>query len=150
MNFGLSEDQRMMRESFARLLDVHSSSARVRAAAERGGFDPALWRELANLGAFSLRVPEASGGLGLGLMDAAVLMEEAGRTLASGPLAETLVAASMLARLGGDVQGVLLDSVASGEKVITLALHDVAAQPVQWVSGGAVAVSCRGTFRSCR
>jgi alkylation response protein AidB-like acyl-CoA dehydrogenase len=139
MNFGLSEDQRMMRESFARLLDTHSSSARVRAAAESGGFDAALWRELAAMGAFSLRVPEAAGGLDLGLMDAAVLMEEAGRTLASGPLAEMLVAARVLARLDGDAHSALLDSVAAGEQVITLALHDVAVEPVQWVSGGSVA-----------
>jgi len=139
MNFGLSEDQRMMRESFARLLDVHSSTARVRAAAEGGGFDAALWRELGGLGAFSLRVPESAAGLGLGLMDAAVLMEEAGRTLASGPLAETLVAARVLAQLGGESQAALLDRVASGEAVITLALHDVATQPLQWVAGGAVA-----------
>lgn len=139
MNFGLSEDQRMMRESFARLLDTHSSSARVRAAAETGGFDAALWQELAAMGAFSLRVPEAVGGLDLGLMDAAVLMEEAGRTLASGPLAETLVAARVLAQLGGDAHSALLDSVAAGEQLITLALHDIAVEPVQWVSGGAVA-----------
>ena len=76
MNLGLSEDQRMMRESFARMLDVHSSMARVRTAADAGGFDAALWKELAEMGAFSLRIPEESGGLGLSLMDAAVLMEE--------------------------------------------------------------------------
>ena len=38
----------------------------------------------------AMRVPEAAGGLGLGAFDACVLMEEAGRTLASGPLAEAL------------------------------------------------------------
>ncbi len=139
MNLGLSEDQRMMRESFAPLLDVHSSMARVRAAVETGGFDSGLWKELAELGAFSLRIPEESGGLGLGLMDAAVLMEEAGRTLASGPLAETLVAARVLASLGGETHGALLDSVLAGEKVITIAFHDVAEQPLQWVAGGAIA-----------
>ena len=139
MNLGLSEDQRMMRESFARMLDVHSSMARVRTAADAGGFDAALWQDLAEMGAFSLRIPEESGGLGLGLMDAAVLMEEAGRTLASGPLAETLVAARVLASLGGETQGALLDSVVAGEKVITIAFHDVAEQPLQWVAGGAIA-----------
>ena len=90
MNFELSEDQRMMRETFARFLDEHSTMARVRAAMP-GGFDPVMWKGLAELGAFSLRVPEDLDGLGLGLMDAVVLMEEAGRTLASGPIAETLV-----------------------------------------------------------
>ena len=99
MNFDLSEDQRMMRETFARFLDEQSSMERVRTAAENKGFDPQLWRGLAELGAFSLRVPEEQGGLGLAVMDAAVLMEEAGRMLASGPLAETLVA--VLARCGG-------------------------------------------------
>jgi 3-oxochol-4-en-24-oyl-CoA dehydrogenase len=139
MNFDLSEDQRMMRESFARLLNEHSSMARVRAAIPNGGFDKTLWQNLAEMGAFALRVPQQSGGLDLGLMDAAVLMEEAGRTLASGPLAETLVAARVLAQLGGESRSALLDQVVAGEKVLVIALHDVAAEPVQWVSGGAVA-----------
>ena len=139
MNFDLSEDQRMMRESFARLLDVQSSPGRVRAATETGGFDRGMWRALAEMGAFSLRVPVEMDGLGLGVMDAAVLMEEAGRTLASGPLAETLVAARVLASLGGESQGDLLGQVVAGEKVLSLAFHDVAQQPLQWVAGGAVA-----------
>ena len=139
MNFELSSDQRMMSETFARFLSEQSSTARVRAAAKQGGFDPALWQGLAELGAFSLRIPEAQGGLGLGVMDAVVLMEEAGRTLASGPLAEALVAARVLAVLAADSQGALLDEVISGQSVVTLAFHDVARQPLQWVAGGAVA-----------
>ncbi|TGD71372.1 acyl-CoA dehydrogenase [Mangrovimicrobium sediminis] len=139
MNFDLSEDQRMMRESFARFLDENSNSERVRAAAEQGGFDAALWQGLAELGAFALRIPEEAGGLGLGTMDAAVLMEEAGRTIASGPLAETLMAARLLAVLGGEAQAELLEEVLVGGKVLTLAMHDIAAQPVQWLAGGAVA-----------
>jgi len=139
MNFDLSEDQRLMRESFARFLDEHSSPERVRRAMAAGGFDPALWRGLAELGAFALRVPEEQGGVGLGVMDAAVLMEEAGRTLASGPLAETLVGARVLALLGGDARAGLLEQVLSGDKVLTLAFADSASQPRQWVAGGAVA-----------
>jgi alkylation response protein AidB-like acyl-CoA dehydrogenase len=139
MNLDLSEDQRLMRESFARFLDEHSSMEHVRAAAETGGFDPALWRGLGELGAFSLRIPDDKGGLGLGVMDAAVLMEEAGRMLASGPLAETLVASRVLATFAGDTQSELLEQVLCGERVITLALHDIAINPRQWVAGGAVA-----------
>lgn len=139
MNFGLSEDQRMMRESFTRFLDEQSSTTRVRAAAQQGGFDPALWQGLADLGAFALRIPEAHGGLGLGVLDAAVLMEEAGRTLASGPLAESLVAARVLALLAADTQAALLGEVLAGEKVLALAFHDLAQEPLQWVAGGAVA-----------
>lgn len=138
MNFELSEDQRLMRESFARFLDEHSSMARVRTTAAEGGFDTALWKGLAELGAFSLRIPERHGGLGLGLMDAAVLMEEAGRTLASGPLAETLVATRILAVLADDGQAALLERVLDGETVLTLAFEEVGDNPVQWVAGGAV------------
>ncbi|MFV8818023.1 acyl-CoA dehydrogenase [Haliea sp. E17] len=139
MNFDLSEDQRMMRESFARFLDEQSSSERIRAAAEQGGFDTQLWQGLAELGAFSLRVPEEAGGLGLGTMDAAVLMEEVGRTLASGPIAETLVALRVLALLAGEAQAELLEAASMGSKVISIALRDVAREPRQWVAGGAVA-----------
>lgn len=138
MNFDLSDDQEMMRETFARFLNDESSMVRVRAAMPLG-FDPALWSGLAELGAFSIRVPEDAGGLGLGLLDAAVLMEEAGRTLVSGPLAETIVAARLLGTLGADSQGALLEQVTSGQSVLTLAFHDIADQPLQWVAGGAVA-----------
>ena len=137
MNFDLTDDQEMMRDMFARFLDEHSSMARVRAAAETGGFDAALWRGLGELGAFSIRVPEASGGLGMGLLDAVLLMEEAGRMLASGPLAEMLVAARLMAMLGAGEA--LLPRVLTGEAVATIALHDVAKQPLQWIAGGAVA-----------
>lgn len=136
MNFELPEDQEMLRDMFARFLDANSSMARVRAA-EPSGFDAALWKGLAEQGALSIRVPEEAGGLDLGLIDAAVLMEEAGRTLASGPLAEALVAARLLAQLGGESG--LLESVLAGESVLTLALHDLAAQPRQWIAGGLVA-----------
>ncbi len=138
MNFDLTEDQEMMRDMFARFLDEQSSMARVRAA-QAAGFDAALWRGLGELGAFSIRVPEAAGGLGLGLIDATVLMAEAGRTLASGPLAETLVAARLLAQFDG--QDDLLARVLAGEAVLSLGLHDVATMPHQWVAGGAVATA---------
>ncbi|NML05809.1 acyl-CoA dehydrogenase [Sphingomonas sp. G-3-2-10] len=133
MNFELTEDQEMVRDTFARFLDEHSSMARVRAAMP-SGFDADLWKGLAELGALLIRVPEDAGGLGLGLFDAALLMEDAGRTLVSGPLAEALVTARLIALFGGD-----LDRIVSGETVATLAFRDVAVEPVQWVAGGLVA-----------
>ncbi|HEX7821018.1 MAG TPA: acyl-CoA dehydrogenase [Sphingobium sp.] len=138
MNFDLTDDQEMMRDMFARFLDEHSSTIRVRAA-EPSGFDADLWKGLGALGAFSIRVPEASGGLGMGLFDAVLLMEEAGRTLASGPLAETLVTARLLALLGGAEAEALLERVSIGEAVASIALHDSAGQPRQWIGGGSVA-----------
>lgn len=137
MNFDLTDEQEMMRDTFARFLDEHSSTVRVRKAQESDGFDAALWSGLAELGAFAMRVPEDAGGMDLGLFDAALLMEEAGRTLVSGPLAETLVAARLLGQLGG--QDGLLEAAIGGEAVVTIAMHDAAQRSKQWVAGGAVA-----------
>ncbi len=134
MNFEPSEDQTMIAETFARFLDEHSSMVRVRAALPLG-HDAALWRGLAEMGCFGMRVPEAAGGSGLGLFDAILFMEEAGRTLASGPLAEAIIAAQILAAAREDA---LLEAVLSGTKIVTIALQDAAA-PVQIVAGGAVA-----------
>ena len=135
MNFDLTDDQEMVRDTFARFLDDNSSTARVRAALP-SGFDAELWTGLAELGAIAMRVPEEAGGLGLGLFDAALLMEEAGRTLASGPLAEALVTARLLGQFGAEEA---LGPVLTGETVATLAFRDIATQPKQWVAGGLVA-----------
>ena len=137
MNFDLTEEQDMMRDSFARFLDDNSSPARVRKAIETGGFDADLWSGLAELGALAMRVSEDAGGMGMGIFDAVVLMEEAGRTLVSGPLAEALVAARLIGDLGGDAD--LLERVISGEAVATIAMRDIAEFPRQWIAGGLVA-----------
>jgi alkylation response protein AidB-like acyl-CoA dehydrogenase len=94
MNFELSQDQQLMRDTFARFLNEESSVARVRAALP-SGFDQAMWTGLAELGAFGLRVPRESGGLGLGVLDAAV---EPLQWVAGGAVAEAVIA-----RDGGNI-----------------------------------------------
>ena len=142
MNFDLTDEQVMVRDTFARFLDEKSSTVRVRKAMETSGFDAELWSGLAELGAFAMRVPEEAGGMGLGMFDAVLLMEEAGRTLASGPLAEALVAARLLAQLGGAED--LLEQAIGGESIVTIAFHDLADKPVQWVAGGTCATALVG------
>jgi alkylation response protein AidB-like acyl-CoA dehydrogenase len=137
MNFDLTDDQMMMRDMFAGFLDEHSSIGHVRAAMDKGGFDAALWQGLGEQGALAIRAPESAGGLGLGVFDALLLMQEAGRTLVSGPLAEALVAGRLLAEFGASAD--LLAQALSGEAVVTLAFEDVAEMPRQWIAGGAVA-----------
>lgn len=135
MNFEPSDDQAMIAETFARFFQEHSSMARVRAALP-AGFDATLWQDLAAMGGFGIRVPEASSGTGLGLFDAVLFMEEAGRTLASGPIAETIIAARILAEAG---EAALLSEVLAGQKLVTIALLNAETTPVQTVAGGAVA-----------
>jgi alkylation response protein AidB-like acyl-CoA dehydrogenase len=135
MNFEPTDDQKMIVQTFARFLDENSSSARVRKAMP-SGFDPQLWRGVAELGGFGIRVPESAGGLGLGLFDAVLVMEQMGRTLASGPFAEAIVAARVLAEAG---EMALLGKLLTGEAIVTIALHDIAERSSQLVAGGAVA-----------
>lgn len=137
MEFGLNDDQQMLRETFARFFDSESSMVRVRKANEAGGFDRGLWQGLAELGTFGMRVPEKAGGLGMGTLDAALVMEEAGRTLASGPIAEALLAARLLGQIGGEATAELVAGLLDGSKVVTLAFHDIANKPRQWLAGGA-------------
>ena len=133
MNFDLTPEQEMVRDTFARFLDENCTPKRLRAA-EAAGFDPELWHGLAELGAFGLRVPEDVGGLGLGTFDAVVVMEEVGRTLGAGPIAEAILAARVIGMLGGDSSAIV-----GGEAVASLALHDLADRPKQFVAAGSVA-----------
>lgn len=147
VNLALPDELEMMRANFGRLLSEQSSPARVRKALPEG-FDRELWKSLAQFGVFSLRVAEDKGGMGLGLLDACVLMEEVGRTLASGPIVEMLVGVRLLGWLGGSERSDLLERALTGDAVVTVALHDVSRRPRQWVAGGAVAdcvLACDGT-----
>lgn len=136
MNFDLTEEQEMMRESFARFLDDNCTPERLREA-EKSGIDRKVWAGLAELGAFMLRVPEDRDGLGLGTFDACILMEEVGRKLPFGPVAETVLAARLLGMLGGEETAGFFTAVVGGEAVASLALKDIARQPKQFIAGGA-------------
>ncbi|NED30482.1 acyl-CoA dehydrogenase family protein, partial [Streptomyces anulatus] len=96
MDFQLSDDQRALRSGMRDLLDAVFDRDRMRAAVERGGtLDRSLWRELGAAGFFALRLPEEAGGVGLGLPEAVLLFEEAGRALLPGPLVATHLAAGL-------------------------------------------------------
>ena len=86
-----------------------------------------------------MRVGSDQGGMGLGLFDAVLVMEEVGRTLASGPIAEAIVAARLIADLGGEAFGAWLEKIGDGSAVVTIALHDAETEETQWIAGGAVA-----------
>jgi alkylation response protein AidB-like acyl-CoA dehydrogenase len=99
MDFELSEDQLALREAARGLLDDLSSPARVRAVVDRGGgVDEDLWKAMAVQGWMGVEVPEAQGGLGLGSVEAAVLLGEVGRHLAPAPFLSSLLAVGALAR----------------------------------------------------
>ena len=139
MNLNISQEQQMLSDSVARLLEQESSPARVRAA-EAEGFDPGLWVQLVQMGILAMRVPEAEGGSDLGLIDAVLVAEQAGRHLASVPLAEAMTGARLLAQLPGMLAAGLLADALEGSPVTLLPqpLRSGETQAVPVLTGGAV------------
>lgn len=118
MNVTLDDDELALRDLAAQVTSRRTSVDdldRVEATPDR--FDAALWRELAETGLLGAAVPEADGGLGMGVVGAALVCAEVGRTVAPVPYAATACAAVVLARCADEAQrGRLLPSLLSGER----------------------------------
>ncbi len=138
MNLSLCEDSLLVQDMFRRFFYAESTAARVRAA-EPLGFDAQLWRELVKIDAPFLRLSPDAGGSGMGLFDACLMMEEAGRKLAPVPLAEAVVALRLLGELGGTVAQDWIDRVRDGGSILTLALHPTTPVEAQLCPGAAIA-----------
>ncbi|HEX8592395.1 MAG TPA: acyl-CoA dehydrogenase [Pseudomonas sp.] len=119
MNLNISEEQQMLRDTVARLFATESSCSRVRGA-ENTGFDRQLWQQLVDLGITTMRAPASVDGGGMTLLDAVLVMEQAGKHLASVPLAESMPVAGLLAGLDTEAAQQLLARIRAGE-VVTLA-----------------------------
>ena len=116
MDFTLSDDQTAIVELAARILGDRCTPEAL-AAAEAGGdrFDADLWRLLAEADLLGLTLPEADGGGGYGVLEAALLCQEVGRTAAPVPLWSTLLLGALpIAQHGSDaLRGEILPQVLS-------------------------------------
>ena len=98
MDFELSADQQALRDAAADLLARRSSMPVVRAATDRGGApDPELWRAMVDQGWCGLAVPEKLGGVGLGWVEAGIVLEQVGAHVAPAPVLGQMVALDALA-----------------------------------------------------
>lgn len=118
----------MSQDMLDMLADAAASFARPDAARVRRlrgtpeGFDRARWRAMAELGWFSVVVPESAGGLGLGAAAAATIATALGRAAAPEPfVASGLIAPWCLSRADGSQAASTLAAVLAGEQVIALA-----------------------------
>ncbi|MEE3326800.1 MAG: acyl-CoA dehydrogenase family protein, partial [Myxococcota bacterium] len=99
MDFTFSEEQEALRDSVRDFLSAESPPAYWRSMLEdEKGFTPEVWSKLAELGWTGLLVPEAYGGLGMGLVDLVVVMEEMGRVPFPGPFFSSAVFTTLAAR----------------------------------------------------
>ena len=117
MDFDLSEEQRLLKDSVDRLLaDRYPFDKRRGYMAEPEGWSRALWGQYAELGLLGLPFAEEYGGFGGGAVEMMLVMEAIGRVLALEPYLATVILAGTALRLAGkDAQkSALLPQIAEG------------------------------------
>jgi len=126
MDFGLSDEQRQLRESAREFLTNECSPAYVRKTmADEAGAARELYAAIAKLGWNGLIVPERHGGAGMGVLELAVLLTETGYVAMPGPFLFSALAASALARGGSDeVKERWLGALAAGAATGTVAITE--------------------------
>ena len=132
MDFEFSADQEMLRESVRRFLadkapisyvrDLYAGDASANASI---GHDH-VWAGLRDLGVLGLLVPEEHGGAGMGMVDAAVVIEELGGALCPAPYVSSAIGAASLVLDAGAARehAFLLPGVADGSTVGTIAVYE--------------------------
>ncbi len=128
MDFSLSEEQQALGDLAAQVFGGGATHERLRALEQEHDtvFDGDLWAAAAQAGLLGAVVPEEHGGAGLGFLELLPVLEQQGRHVAPIPLVETLVLGALgLARFGTpEQQAAFLPGVASGDVILTMALHE--------------------------
>jgi pimeloyl-CoA dehydrogenase small subunit len=133
MDFDLTDEQRLLKESVERLLaDRYAFEQRQAHAKSADGWSRELWRAYAELGLLGLPFAEEEGGFGGGPVETMIVMEAFGRALALEPFLSTVVLSGGLLRHAGHkallpriAEGSLLLAFAHGEKQSRWKLDDV-------------------------
>lgn len=129
MRFALTDEQQLLRDSAAAFVRDHSSLRRIRAlrdAQDADGFSRQLWQRMAGLGWLGIAVPEGDGGLGLGCMDLAVVLEELGKGLLPEPMLSSVLLGGSALLLGGSEaqRAAALPTLIGGELLLALAYQE--------------------------
>ena len=127
MSAPVSDEARMLRDSAVALCAAEFPNERVRQMAdEPGGIAPAAAEALAAQGWLGILVPEPLGGLGLGIRELGIVLEELGRALVPGPFwsAATLGVPAIAACPDQSLREEWLEAVTTGARRVTLALQE--------------------------
>jgi alkylation response protein AidB-like acyl-CoA dehydrogenase len=144
MDFGLSEDQRLLEETVRAFLRDRVPITRVRELRDADcPNDRKIWRELAELGVTGILIPEARGGSGLTLLDAALVSQSLGHAVTPAPfLGSAVMVPVALGALEGPQVGAWLGGIAGGDLVFGLAATETFS-----IREGAGVVLERGVLR---
>src|SRR5258708_23236211 len=105
MDFDLSEEQRLLKESIDGLLtDSYDFDSRKKYQKEKGGWSKAVWGKLAEQGLLGLPFAEADGGFGAGAVETMIVMEALGKALGLEPYLATVGVGGRFPRRGGPAQ----------------------------------------------
>jgi len=123
-----SDDLAALRAAIRDVLTTQADRTAIRKFIDsNAAMDTALWVQAAELGWFSLTIPEEDGGLGAGTGTSLMLFEELGRAVAPMPVLGTSLAAECLIRAGSPAQrAAFLPQLAAGEQPAAFALPDAA------------------------
>lgn len=124
MDFDLTEDQRLLKESVDRLIaDRYGFAQRKAYAAEAPGWSAKMWAQFAEMGLLGLPFEETLGGFGGGPVETMIVMETFGRGLVLEPFFATVVLGGGLLRRAGSaaLQGALIPQVAAGKLKLAFA-----------------------------
>lgn len=124
MNYDLTEEQNMLKESANRFLAGECSSDFVREMAEdEKGYSPEQWKKMAELGWTGLLVPEQYDGSGMDFLDMAILLSEMGRVCLPSPFFSTAVLGALtLIEAGSEKQKKeILPELSEGNRIMAFA-----------------------------
>src|ERR1700761_8847950 len=124
MDFELSDEQRLLKDSVERLTTQrYGFEARQKFMKETDGWSRALWQQYVDLGLTALPFAEEHGGVGGGAVETMIVMEAFGRALALEPYFASVVLGGSLLRLGATdkTKTAVLPGVASGESLLAFA-----------------------------
>ena len=124
MDFSLSDDQLAMRAMTERVFDDLCSDDAMKALTQRdqaSSLHSGLWAQMAELGILGIAIDEAHNGLGMGLLELCLMIEQQGRKAAPIPMLDTLVVAAQTIQDSerADIQSAVLPKIAAGEYIFS-------------------------------
>jgi len=127
MDFSLSEEQRILKNTAREFLEKECPKSLVRElAGDESGYSAELWRKIAELGWTGLIFAQRYGGMDGSLLDLILLLEEMGRALLPSPFFPTVVLGGLTILEAGSekIKERLLPQICQGDLFLTLALTE--------------------------
>ncbi|MDI4231772.1 pimeloyl-CoA dehydrogenase small subunit [Bradyrhizobium sp. Arg237L] len=123
MDFDLSEEQRLLKDSIDGLLkSSYDFETRKKYRAEKGGYSKTIWGKFAEQGLLGLPFSEDDGGFGAGPIETMIVMEALGRNLVIEPYLDTVVLGGGFLRRGsGEQRAAHLPGIIDGSKTLAFA-----------------------------